>query len=420
MLHLYNTFMKNTSVIIAFLFCYTAHVSAQAIDTNQLKKHISYLASDRLQGRAPGTKGEKRAAHYIADHFRQLGLEAKGDKGFYQVFSYRQPAHAHDTGTAKRKKYSGRNVMGYLNNQAAYTVVIGAHFDHLGNDGRNQSLEKEPKGKIHNGADDNASGTAGVMELARYYATNSQKENANFLFICFSAEEAGLIGSKYFTQHPTIDLSTINFMLNMDMIGRLVDSTRKLLIFGTGTSDVFEPVLQEINRNRFQLVLDSSGIGPSDQTSFYLKKIPVLHFFTGQHSDYHKSTDDVEKINFPGQSKVLDFIIEVMDTILSLPKLKFYETRKNDDVNKTAFKVTLGIMPDYGFQGKGVRIDAVNKDKPAEKAGLKGGDIIIKLGHFAIENIHDYMKALSHFKKNDKISIQYQRQDQILNGEAEF
>lgn len=412
--------MKNTFIFINLYLLSIGSLQAQNISVENLKKHIAFLASDQLKGRAPGTSGEKKAADYIAKYFKQLGLAPKGTKQFFQPFTYRQSLNPHDTASLNGKERKGKNVIAFLDNNASTTVVIGAHFDHLGDDGRGNSLEKEAKGKIHNGADDNASGTAGVLELARYYSTNTEKEPVNFLFICFSAEEAGLIGSKYFTNHPTLALSNINFMLNMDMIGRLIDSTQKLLIFGTGTSNVFEPTLLSINKNQFQLVLDSSGIGPSDQTSFYLKKIPVLHFFTGQHSDYHKATDDIEKINFNGEAKVLDFIIDVTNQLILKPKLQFYETRQKNEGNKTSFKVTLGIMPDYGFQGKGLRIDAVNKDKPAEKAGLKDGDIITKIGAFNIENIYDYMKALANFNKGQKTLLEFKRGNQPQSTTVEF
>ncbi len=382
---------------------------AQSVSTENLRKHIYYLADDKLKGRAPGTAGEKKAANYVVKYFQEYGIEPKGSKGYFQTFKYRQSLNPHDTASQKGKKYIGKNIVGFLNNNAATTVVIGAHYDHLGDDGRGSSLDKDPKGKVHNGADDNASGTAAVIELARHFATNAIKEKVNFLFMCFSAEEAGLIGSKYFTNHPTIELNTVSFMFNMDMVGRLVDSTKKLLVFGTGTSDVFEDNLKALNNNRFQLVMDSSGVGPSDQTSFYLKKIPVLHFFTGQHSDYHKPSDDADKINYQGEAKVLEYMIDLIEDLANQPKLKFYETRTKDSGAKSSFKVTLGVMPDYGFQGKGLRIDAVNKDKPADKAGLQAGDVVIKIGDSTIENIYDYMKVLSKYTKGETVDVEVLR-----------
>ncbi|HLP18941.1 MAG TPA: M20/M25/M40 family metallo-hydrolase [Chitinophagales bacterium] len=406
-------------IVPALLILLINNVSAQRIDSALVKKHIYYLASDKLKGRAPGTKGEKLAATYIADHFAKYGLKPLGTDGYFQPFTYRQSNNPHDTVHNTGKKYTGRNIIGFLDNGAAKTIVIGAHFDHLGEDGRGSSLEKEAKGKIHNGADDNASGSAGVIELAHYLSNNNVTEKTNFLFMCFSAEEAGLIGSKYFTNNPTLPLEKVQCMLNMDMVGHLVDSTQKLMIYGVGTSDVFVDKLNALNRDRFKLVLDSAGVGPSDQTSFYLKKIPVLHFFTGQHSDYHKSGDDPEKINYTGEAKVLEYMLDIITDFSALPEMKFFETQSKESA-KTSFKVTLGIMPDYSYQGKGLRMDAVNKDKPAEKAGLKDGDILIELGDVKIDDIYGYMNALSKFKKGDTVPVVVKRGDKTVKASVTF
>ncbi|MEO7174707.1 MAG: M20/M25/M40 family metallo-hydrolase [Saprospiraceae bacterium] len=407
------------------LFCFFSlllticNSQAQTIDSTILRKHIAYLASDKLQGRAPGTKGEKSAADYIAKEFKKYKLQAKGSKGYFQSFDYQQSENPHDTILTEGTGYTGKNVIGYLDNGAKKTIVVGAHYDHLGNDGRGSSLEGDAHGKIHNGADDNASGTAGMLELARIFATNVTKEKTNFLFIAFSAEEAGLIGSKYFTNNPTIPLESIHCMINMDMIGRLVDSTQKLLIFGVGTGDIFVDHLKKVNRKRFELVLDSSGVGPSDQTSFYLKQIPVLHFFTGQHSDYHKSTDDIEKINFKGETKVLNYIADIMRDFAIAPQIKYLETRTKES-EKMSFKVTLGVMPDYAFQGQGLRLDAVNKDKPAEKAGLLAGDIVIQLGDVVVNNIYDYMNGLAKYKKGDTVTVIVKRGEESISKAVTF
>ncbi|MBK8657741.1 MAG: M20/M25/M40 family metallo-hydrolase [Bacteroidetes bacterium] len=405
--------------LIALFLCVTLFSNAATIDSVLLKKHIAYLAGDKLKGRAPGTSGERKAYEYIASYFKTCELLPKGEDGFLQPFTYRQSHNPHDTLHSDGVSYTGHNVVGFLDNGKENTIVVGAHYDHLGVDGRGSSLEKKAKGKIHNGADDNASGTAGVLELANYFSSNGITEDVNFLFVCFSAEEAGLIGSKYYTNHPTISLDKVQCMINMDMIGRLVDSTQKLLIYGVGTSDVFVSKLNQLNQNKFQLVLDSAGIGPSDQTSFYLKHIPVLHFFTGQHSDYHKSSDDIEKINFTGEVKVLEFIKELILDLAKLPKMKFYETQSKESA-KSSFKVTFGIMPDYGFQGKGLRIDAVNKDKPAEKAGLKSGDVVVGINDLNITNIYDYMGALGKFQKGQTVKVSVVRNNKPLSVNLTF
>jgi Zn-dependent M28 family amino/carboxypeptidase len=405
--------MINTikGVIVLLFITIVNNINAQPVaDVANLKTHIYYLASDKLNGRAPGTKGEKLAQKYIIAEFKKDGLIPKGEKGYLQHFTYHLPKNPHDTIVDANKQYNGSNVIGYIDNGQPYTIVIGAHYDHLGDDGRGNSLDPNPKGKIHHGADDNASGVAGVLELARYFATNNIKEQYNFLFMCFSAEEAGLIGSKYFTNHPTIPLETINCMINMDMVGRLNDSTKKVIIYGTGTSNVWEPLIKNM-KSDLSLKLDLAGVGPSDQTSFYLKDIPVLFFFTGQHSDYHKPSDIASKINYTGEQDVLGLVAQVVDSIQNYPKMNFQKTANKESRNNT-FKVTLGIMPDYAFDKEGVRIDGVSDNKPAYKAGLKASDVIIQLGDYPVKDIYGYMDALNKFNKGDHTKV-------IVNREGE-
>jgi hypothetical protein len=388
------------------------------INEKHIKKDISYLASDKLKGRGTSSAEEKIAATYIASSFKKSGLEPKGNDSFLYNFVFKKNSNPHDTSLVNIPERKGINVIGFLDNSAVNTIVIGAHYDHLGLGHDHNSLDANPEDKIHNGADDNASGTSGVLELAKYFSENNVKENYNFLFICFSGEELGLLGSKKWCDNPTIDLTKINYMINMDMIGRLNDSTKKLLVYGVGTSPTWVPLLEKTN-TYFSIKMDSSGIGPSDQTSFYLKDIPVLHFFTGQHSDYHKPTDDVEKINLAGEKKVLEYIVELINQTNSLPKLIFAKTASPVST-KSKYKVTLGIMPDYTFEGSGMRVDGVTDNKPAFKAGIKTGDIIIELGGKKINNVQDYMKALSTFNKGDKTIVGVKRGNENLSLALEF
>lgn len=304
------------------------------------------------------------------------------------------------TGEAER---SGTNVIGYQDNGAPYTIVIGAHFDHLGYGEDHNSLWTG-KPEIHNGADDNASGTALVIEMARLLKESKYKSN-NYLFICFSGEELGLFGSKYFTEHPTIPLSSVNFMINCDMVGRLNDSTKAITIGGYGTSPYWSNLPQKTKF--FTVKFDSSGIGPSDHTSFYLKEIPVLFFFTGTHSDYHKPTDDADKINYVGEMRVIEYINDLLKDVNKAGKLTFTKTKEPSMGDSPRFTVSLGVMPDYTYSGTGLKIDGVISGKIAEKAGMKAGDIITLIGENKITDINDYMKALSHFKKGDKTTITY-------------
>ena len=400
--HFFNTLL----CICIFSFS----LKSQINNINSIKNHVSYLASDKLKGRGTSSADELIAANYLADNFSKSGLTSFNNS-YLKSFLYKKNPNPHDTSTTEIKEQKGYNVVGFLNNKAPYTIVIGAHYDHLGLGHDHNSLDANPDGKIHNGADDNASGTAGVLELANYFSKNKSTEPFNFLFICFSGEELGLIGSKKWCENPDINLNNINYMINMDMIGRLNDSTKKLMIYGVGTSPSFVPLLDSLKLT-FDIKKDSSGIGPSDQTSFYLKDIPVLHFFTGQHSDYHKPSDDAEKVNYKGEAEVLSYIVNVIEKTFHYPKLTFSKTR-NPDMGKSSFKVTMGVMPDYTFDGLGMRIDGVTENKPAFKAGLKTGDIVIKIGEFIIKDLQTYMKALSKYEKGQTTTIEVIRNEEL-------
>ena len=389
-------------IFTLFFLVIVSYCSSQQPTIAQLKKDIFYLSSDELQGRATGTPEERKAALYISQRFKKLKLIPMGRNNSYLYpFSFKKTIHVHDTSGGTPS--SGMNVAAFLNNRASNTIIIGAHFDHLGLGKDGNSLDSTAKGSIHNGADDNASGTAGVIALAEYFATNQRKEKFNFLFICFSGEELGLIGSKKFCEQPTIDFSTVNYMINMDMIGRLNDSTKKLIIYGVGTAKEWVTLIDKLP-GYFSVKTDSSGIGPSDQTSFYLKNIPVLHFFTGQHNDYHKPGDDYSKINFEGEKEILNYIIRLIAKTEELPKLEFQQT-KNPNAEIRNFKVTMGVMPDYTFEGTGMRIDGVIEGRAASKAGIEKGDIVIKMDDRNITNLNDYMKALHAFDKGQTIQL---------------
>lgn len=318
------------------------------------------------------------------------------------------------------KKRIGHNVIGYIDNGAANTVILGAHFDHLGYGEDGNSMLRTGEKLIHNGADDNASGTAALIELARILKTTKAKNN-NYLFIAFSGEELGLFGSKYFTENPTIDLKTANYMINMDMVGRLNDSTKTLAVGGYGTSPTWSAVVNANDKKLpFAIKLDSSGTGPSDHTSFYRKDIPVLFFFTGQHKDYHRPGDDAEKINYEGELAIINYITNLITNLnKQTQRLAFTKTREQQ-VSMSSFKVTMGIMPDYTFAGVGVRADGVTDGRPASRAGLKAGDIIIQLGENAVTSVENYMQALNKFNKGDKTKVKYKRGNETIESEVQF
>ncbi len=305
------------------------------------------------------------------------------------------------------KKRMGHNVIGFIDNGAATTVIIGAHYDHLGYGEDHNSLYTGATPEIHNGADDNASGTAALIELSKMLKGSAFRNN-NYLFISFSGEELGLFGSKYFTEHPTIDLNNANYMVNLDMVGRLSDSTHGLSIGGYGTSATWGELLSEKN-DFFTIKFDSSGIGPSDHTSFYRKNIPVLFFFTGVHSDYHKPTDDADKINYNGELRVIRYIYSVINAADKKGKLAFSKTRETQSSGRSSFKVTLGIMPDYTYSGGGVRVDGVSEGKLAQRVGIKPGDIILQLGDHKFSDMQTYMETLGKFNKGDATKVKLRR-----------
>jgi hypothetical protein len=282
-------------------------------------------------------------------------------------------------------------------------IVIGAHYDHLGYGDYGSLYGK--KDKIHYGADDNASGTAGVIELAEKFSSEKANLQRSILFMCFGAEEAGLLGSAHFTNSPEFKQFNIVSMINMDMIGRL--DAEKLVIYGTGTSPFWESNLNEINKTyNFNITYTPDGFGPSDHSSFYVKDIPVLHFFSGTHNDYHKPSDTYEKINYPGTQKILMMVYDITSRLDDLQnKPEFTKAAADNTQPVVRFNVSLGTIPDYSYSGKGLKISGVRAGGPAEAAGLQGGDIIVKMGSLEIGNIYDYMSALSKHKAGDEVDI---------------
>lgn len=381
-----------------------------------LKTDVNYLAADDLGGRAIGTEGEEKAAKYLEVEFEKIGLEPKGTDLYFQPFTVSKPTNPHEEAVigTNGEGVTGRNVVGFIDNQAEKTIVIGAHFDHLGMGGQG-SLHRGDSA-IHNGADDNASGTAALVALAKML--KHEKHTSNFLFIAFSGEENGLWGSNYFVKNPTIDLESVNYMINMDMVGRL-NEEKTLAINGVGTSPSFVPVLESVNADSLKLVTSESGVGPSDHTSFYLQDLPVLHFFTGQHSDYHRPSDDSDLINYEGLLLVVKYIDRLIGQLDTESKLAFTKT-KDSNGDSPRFTVSLGVVPDYLYDGEGMRIDGVSEDKPAQAAGLMKGDVIVQLGDSTIVDMMSYMRALSAFKKGDAAKVVYQRNGTNTEAEVEF
>ena len=420
-------FLLHFAVATALASCtILQHEPKSTESVAHLKQDVSTLASDEFEGRAIGTPGADKAAGYIQEQFLQIGLLPKGTLGFFQAFSFIPQGHGqvHQVGDSLKmgkslvKEINGKNVIGFLDNGSKNTIIIGAHYDHLGWGDENSLWTGERA--IHNGADDNASGVSAMLELARMLKADksSATKNYNYLFIAFSGEEKGLWGSNYFSKNPTIDLNTVNCMMNMDMVGRL-NAERALSISGTGTSPNFEKWLTANNNSKFKLLFDKSGIGPSDHSSFYNQNLPVLHFFTGQHSDYHKPSDDFDKINYDGLNDVVNYMYAMCVEMNKNSKLEFTKTVDPKPTN-SSFKVTLGVMPDYMFSGVGMRIDGVKENRPAALAGLKQGDIVVRLGENKIADMSSYMEALGKFNEGDSTEVEFIREGKSIVAPVTF
>lgn len=321
-----------------------------------------------------------------------------------------------------RVKAETYNVTGYLPSNSDEYLVVGAHYDHIGYGGQGSGSLAPDEKKIHYGADDNASGSAGLLELVRYFAKRKHTLKRNLVFIAFGAEEMGLLGSAHFVNHPTFPLEKTIAMLNMDMIGRMKDSA--LAISGIGTAKEFEELCKAENREQFKLKLSQDGFGPSDHSSFYAKNIPVLFFFTGNHPNYHKPTDTWEKINYVDEARLVSYVARLIERLDANPRPTF--TKAQSEVAQSSrssmggFRVSFGSIPNYSEEVEGVLLDGVREGSVAEKAGLKAGDIIIKMGEKEIRNIYDYTEAIRNLKPGNTITVVVKRGTEILSLVATF
>jgi len=282
-------------------------------------------------------------------------------------------------------------------------IIIGAHYDHLGRGG-DGSLAPH-SGEIHHGADDNASGTAGLLELARIFSAQQSKLKRTLVFIAFSGEEEGLLGSNYYVKHPLAPLANTVAMINMDMIGRMKD--RKLIIGGVGTAKEWRNIIGQ--QESFQLTLNEDGFGPSDHSSFYGKQVPVLFFWTGTHNDYHKPSDTSDKINYTDEAQILSMVARIVRDIDEADKRLTYTTAKSDPPRTGGFRVYLGTIPNYSDSNDGLLIDGVRDDSPAAKAGLKAGDKIVKIANREVKNVYDYTYALGEMKAGQEYMVEVVR-----------
>ncbi len=300
-------------------------------------------------------------------------------------------------------------------------LILGAHMDHLGYGGRGSGSLVPDTIAIHPGADDNASGASGLMEIMQWMGSRKQTLKRSVLFLFFSGEELGTLGSAYYVAHPELPLDRSIAMLNMDMVGRL--EGKNLTVYGTGTSSSWTPLLDRFNKDStFALKTIPDGYGPSDHSQFYGKDMPVLFFFTGTHNDYHKPGDTWEKINYPGEEKVVRFVANIADAIDIMPArpafTKVQTSTPSTSGDTRSFSVTLGIIPDYAEGSDGMKIGGIRPGGPAEKAGLLSGDIITKMGGKKIMNIYDYMGVLGELKAGDQVDVEITRGGQAMTFHA--
>lgn len=384
-----------------------------------LKKDITYLASDDLKGRLAGSPEETMAANYLADQFKKLKLKPYQKGGYFQDFDYKVNLNPHDTNSAGSEANTGRNVIAYLNNKADKTIIIGAHYDHLGLNQHHNSTKANSFGEIHNGADDNASGVSAVLELARMLSQNKTKEEANYIFALFSAEEDGLMGSKHMATNLKQLYPNVVAMINMDMVGRLNES-KEMTVGGIGTCPDFKLIVEKNKPAGYNITLDESGIGPSDHTSFYLKDISVLFFFTGTHGDYHKPSDDENRINYTGLTQIVDYVFRISNDIGKLQRITFTKTKNNAARETPKYKVTMGVMPDYTDHGDGLHIDGVMDGRPASLAGLESGDILVKIGDCEIKNVYSYMDCLTKFSAGETVEVHFMRKGELKISKITF
>jgi aminopeptidase YwaD len=385
--------------------------SATHADSTAIRRDIEFLASDQLEGRLSGTPGNDSAAAYIARRYRSLGLTPLAP-GYVQPFNARSAEDAH---TGRTEPRPTQNVVALLRGRDPALrdeyIVIGAHFDHLG---RSPVSARDPEAgnAIRNGADDNASGTAAVLDLARLLAADPPRRSV--IFANFSAEELGLLGSSWFVNHSPVPTGSIVAMLNFDMVGRLRDD--RLMVYGTATATELKGIVDSANAAgaaagsaMLRVTGGGDGYGRSDQSSFYAKDIPVLHFFTDLHEDYHRATDDADKINAAGEARVVELALRVARAIADRPaRLTFVRIAPpaRTRVAEGGNQAYLGTVPDMGAgDSRGLLLTGVRAGSPADLAGLKAGDVIVELGGRPVKDLYSYSDALYANKPGDVVKI---------------
>ena len=402
---------------VGALACQSTATSSDA--DARLTSEIRYLADDGREGRGVGTKGLDEAAQYVADQFREVGLEPGGSDGYFQPFdiSPTAPGAAHTNLGGSHVK----NVIGLLpghGSLATQVVVLGAHYDHLGLGLPGFSLDPDSTGAVHNGADDNASGTVALMETARMLAARDGDANRRtFVFVAFTAEELGTIGSLYYAAHPVQPNDSTLAMINFDMVGRLRGDS--LVVIGVGSAEELTQLVEQADSGRgLTLAWQQDPWGRSDHSSFYAQHIPVVHFFTNLHDDYHRSTDDWQKINIDGIERISGLAADLAWEFATRPeRLTFLEVAPPPPPS-TGHRASLGTIPDMTDSPGGVRLTGVRSGSAADEAGLQAGDIIVQIGQFEVKDLQGLQTALVSLSSGDSVTIVYLRNGERREAQA--
>jgi hypothetical protein len=406
---------------------------AQQIENThqRILQQITYLASDEMQGRFPGSRQDTLAAEYIRNTLLEYGYQPLAQEGL-QSFSINltrtSMSAASDTieDPSQRSAVQGGRKVPTFNvimslfgpvDSLCETIVIGAHYDHLGMGGTGSGSRKPNEIAVHYGADDNASGVAGIMEVARRLALCKDELKRNVVVGAFGAEEQGILGSKEFVRNRVAGIGKPALMCNIDMIGRM-DSLRRLHIGGIGTFEGGESFVQSLpNPNHFNLILSKEGYGPSDHAAFYGSDIPVLYFHTGVHLDYHTPLDNIDKIDIEQMDKICGYIYEAIYQIATENKAPQFQKAGPSEASpqRASFKVSLGIIPDFSStDSTGLRADFISEGRPAEKGGMKAGDIIKYINGKEVFNIYDYMERLGELTPGSMVTVQVRRKDELI------
>jgi hypothetical protein len=413
--------MKTTLLLTLALALPWAALPAQTATTpraQHILADVRYLASDSLGGRFTGSPGNDSAAAYLARRFRQIGAQPGGDNGGYlQHWTVGNTSGTREAGVDGR---ATENVVAVLRGSdprlAGEAIVIGAHFDHLGL-GPYGSLSPDSAGRVHNGADDNASGTAEVLEIARLLVSARPRPARTIVFVLFSGEEEGVLGSAYYAEHPLIPMDSTLAMLNFDMVGRMRNG--RLLALGSRTATEWQALLDSVNTGpHLDVRASGDGWGPSDHASFFAKHRPVLHFFTDLHEDYHRPSDDWDKINADGMVAVADFAADLTRRLAARPSwLSFVDAPPPAPAAAgTGERPYLGTIPDMTDEPGGVRLTGVRAGSPAETAGLREGDILTGIGDQAVANLQDFQNALVAHRPGDRVEVRFRRGAQAMTA----